>query len=635
MMTHRQRMLTAVSGQMPDILPYAPRIDLWYRANSQCGTLPQHHQGRTADEISRAEGWALHKVVPDYVGNPDAPLHRGIGAYCLREHVFRFTFSPNIDIRIRRDNERTHVEYHTTIGTANTTIIYTEEMKKSGVSIPWIEEHIIKKREDYRIVTRLFENIEVVPYFDEFIAWQKEVGEDGVAATYFAGAASPMHHIQKYFLDSTEFYFHYSDYQREMRALAESMSPLYEKALRIIANSPAEMANWGGNFDDTITYPPYFEKEIVPWIRKAADVLGERGKLVLCHCDGENQGLLDLIRDSGMHVAEAICPYPMTKVRIEEYYERWGDHLTIFGGIPSTMLLPESATDEDFESYMDHLFKAIAPGRRFILGVADTTPPGAAFERLVRIGDRVEKEGRLPLEAGAARPLPEGIRHEAKDRVASKAARDETFKLIQEDVLKGKDDAIVEHVQEVLRKGTSPDDIVQKGMIAAMEMIGEDFQNGNVFIPEVLLSARAMNKALDFLQPYLVGVTSKASGKVIIATVRGDMHDIGKNMVAAMLRGIGFEVVDLGVNVPTETFVKQVADHHPDILGMSALLTTTMWEMRNVIQALKDAGLRERVKIVVGGAPVNERFAEEIGADGYGHDAGQAVALAKGLMRAP
>jgi len=113
------------------------------------------------------------------------------------------------------------------------------------------------------------------------------------------------------------------------------------------------------------------------------------------------------------------------------------------------------------------------------------------------------------------------------------------------------------------------------------------------------------------------------------------MHDIGKNMVAAMLRGIGFEVVDLGVNVPTETFVKQVADHHPDILGMSALLTTTMWEMRNVIQALKDAGLRERVKIVVGGAPVNERFAEEIGADGYGHDAGQAVALAKGLMRAP
>lgn len=233
MMTHRQRILTAVSGQMPDILPYAPRIDLWYRANTQAGTLPLHHQGRTAEEISRAEGWTLHKVVPDYRGHPDAPLHRGIGAYCLKEQVFRFTFSPNIDIRIKRDNVRTLVEYRTPIG-----------------------------------------------------------------------------------------------------------------------------------------------------------------------------------------------------------------------------------------------------------------------------------------------------------------------------------------------------------------------------------------------------------------TVRGDMHDIGKNMVAAMLRGVGFKVVDLGVNVPTEQFVKQVADHQPDILGMSALLATTMWEMRNVIQSLKEAGLRERVKIVVGGAPVNERFAKEIEADDYGQDAGQAVALAKGLMRA-
>jgi corrinoid protein of di/trimethylamine methyltransferase len=634
MMTHRQRMLMAVSGQMPDILPYAPRIDLWYRANAQAGTLPLHHQGRTADEISRAEGWALHKVVPDYVGHPDAPLHRGIGAYCLREHVFRFTFSPKIDIRIKRDNERTVVEYHTPIGTATTTIIYTQEMRKSGVSIPWIEEHIIKKREDYRIVAHLFENIELVPYFDEFFAWQKEVGEDGVAATYFAGAASPMHHIQKYFLDATEFYFHYSDYQREMRALVESMAPLYEKALRIIADSPAEMVNWGGNFDDTITYPPYFEKEIVPWIRKAAEVLGEQGKLVLCHCDGENQGLLDLIRDSGMHVAEAICPYPMTKVGIGEYYQRWGDKLTIFGGIPSNILLSESSTDEEFDSYLDHLFKAIVPGRRFILGVADTTPPGGVFERLVRTGERVEKKGRLPLEGGAARPLSESVLDDAKTRVAPRAIRDETFKLIQENVLKGRDDVIVEHVQEMLRMGTSPDDIVQKGMIAAMEIIGEDFQNGSAFIPEVLLSARAMNTALDFLRPYLAGGTGEASGKVIIGTVRGDMHDIGKNMVTAMLRGIGFEVVDLGINVPTKEFVKQVADHQPDILGMSALLTTTMWEMRNVIQALKEAGLREKVRIIVGGAPVNQRLAEEIGADGYGHDAGEAVALAKGLMRA-
>ena len=634
MVTHKQRMLMAVLGEMPDILPYAPRIDLWYKANSKAGTLPEHHQGRTADEISRAEGWALHKVVPDYsMGHPDAMAHRAIGAYCLKEQVFRFTFSQKIDIRIKRDNERTYVEYHTPIGTVSTTIIYTEEMKKSGVSISWIEEHIIKKPEDYRIVAYLFENIELVPYFDEFIKWQKEVGEDGLAVTWFTGAASPMHHIQKYFLDATEFYFHYRDYQKEMRALAENMEPLYEKALRIVTDSPAEMVNWSGNFDDTITYPPYFEKEIVPWIRKATDVVGKQGKWVLCHCDGENHGLLDLIRDSGMHVAEAICPYPMTKVRIEEYYQRWGDQLTIFGGIPSNMLLLESATDEEFERYLDHLLKAIVPGRRFIMGIADATPPGAVFERLVRICERVEKEGRLSLAGGAARPLPERVLNEAKARVAHKAARDETFKVIQEDVLKGRDYEIVEHVQEMLDKGFGPDDIVQKGMIAAMEIIGEDFKDRRVFIPEVLLSARAMNKALNLLEPYLVRGTSGASGKIIIGTVRGDMHDIGKNMVTAMLRGIGFEVMDLGINVPTERFIQQVAKHKPDILGMSALLTTTMYEMRNVIESLTEAGLREKVKIMVGGAPVNERFAEEIGADGYGHDAGEAVTLGKKLMR--
>lgn len=633
-LTHRERVLMAARGEMPEILPYAPRIDLWYKANSKAGTLPEHHKGRTADEISKAEGWALHKVVPDYsIGHPETTLHRAIGAYRLKEQVFRFTFSPKIDIRSKRDSERTYVEYHTPIGTVSTTIIYTEEMKKAGVSISWIEEHIIKKPEDYRIVAYVFENMDLLPHFDEFIKWQKEVGEDGVAVTWFTGAASPMHHIQKYFLGATEFYFHRRDYHKEMQALAESMGPLYEKALRIVADSPAEMVNWGGNFDDTITYPPYFEKEIVPWIRKATDVIGKQGKLVLCHCDGENQGLLDLIRDSGMHVAEAICPYPMTKVRIEEYYQRWGDTLTILGGIPSSMLLPHSATDEEFETYLDHLFKAIAPGRRFILGVADTTPPGAVFERLVRMGERVEKEGRLPLEGGAVLPLPESVFGEARARVARETTRDETFKVIQEDVFKGRDDAIVEHVQEMLDRGRSPEDIVHKGMIAAMEIIGEDFKNGSVFISEVLLSARAMNRAMNFLGPHLAGGTSEARGKMIIGTVRGDMHDIGKNMVTVMLCGVGFEVVDLGINVPTEKFVQQVVEHKPEILGMSALLTTTICEMRNVIESLTEAGLREKVKIMVGGAPVNKRFADDIGADGYAHDAGEAVALAKELMR--
>jgi 5-methyltetrahydrofolate--homocysteine methyltransferase len=143
-----------------------------------------------------------------------------------------------------------------------------------------------------------------------------------------------------------------------------------------------------------------------------------------------------------------------------------------------------------------------------------------------------------------------------------------------------------------------------------------------------------MNEGMKALEPHLSEDQKKKAGKIVLGTVKGDLHDIGKNLVAMMLRGIGFEVVDLGINVPAEEFVKQVKEQRPEILGLSALLTTTMPEMKKIILALDKAGLRGRVKVIVGGAPVNQRFAQEVGADGYGHDAVAAVELAKGLMGA-
>ena len=166
-----------------------------------------------------------------------------------------------------------------------------------------------------------------------------------------------------------------------------------------------------------------------------------------------------------------------------------------------------------------------------------------------------------------------------------------------------------------------------------MEMIGRKFKTGEVFIPEVLLSARAMNEALKVLEPHLAKEKKEASGKLIIGTVRGDLHDIGENMVVTMLRGVGFEVEDLGINIKVEEFVNKVADLKPDILGLSALLTTTMPEMKKIIDALKESGLRDKVKVMVGGAPVNEIYARQIGADGYAADAGESVDIAKQLLR--
>jgi corrinoid protein of di/trimethylamine methyltransferase len=625
-------MLMAVRGEMPEVLPYVPRFDLWFNANSYMGTLPPQHRGRTADEIARAEGWALHKVIPELlkIRTPEENLYRGLGLYSLKECGYRIRLSPNVQVHAERGEGSTRVEYQTPVGTISVTEVITEEMRKAGASITWIQERAIKRVEDYATLAYIFENIEVLPDYESYAKWQAEIGDDGIATLYGSFCACPIQHIQRDFLEATDFFIEYQDHQKEMQRLAASIGQVYDQLLHVVAKSPAEVVLWGANYDDMVTYPPYFAKEITPWLRKAGDLLHANGKAIICHCDGENLGLLDLIRDSGIDIAEAVCPAPMTKVSIDEYYKRWGDKLTIFGGIPQSLLLEETASEQDFKDYLDHFFKAVAPGTRIIVGIADTTPPNAVFDRLVRLGERIDKEGRLPL--AKATGCQETATPATVTEAASRKVSEEAFRAVQQDVLDGDRESIIEHVQQLLAQGVSAHDILQKGMISAMEIIGGQFKTGDVFIPEVLLAARAMNEALRVLEPYLATGELATRGKVVIGTVRGDLHDIGKNMVATMLRGAGLEIRDIGANVSPENFVKAVREHQPDVLAISALLTTTMPEMREVITALTAAGLREKVRIVVGGAPVNDKFAHDIGADGYAPDAGDAVVLVKGLL---
>jgi 5-methyltetrahydrofolate--homocysteine methyltransferase len=322
----------------------------------------------------------------------------------------------------------------------------------------------------------------------------------------------------------------------------------------------------------------------------------------------------------------------MTKVRIEEYYRRWHDHLTIMGGIPESVLLESTATDEEFEAYLDNLFSSVAPGDRLILGTADSTPPDAKFERLHRIQERVEKEGRLPLVAGGSNPVAESDLSRAAARVAPSPAPEGSLEVVRRDVIEGDSAALRTHTAAALTRGASARDILHKGMIPAMEIVAERFQAGEVFIPEVLLSARAMNDGLLLLEPHLASEAEEAGHRVLIGTVYGDMHDIGKNMVAIMLRGVGFEVRDIGVNVSVEDFVREVEQFEPHIIGISALLTTTMPEMKKIIEALSQTGVQRGARILVGGAPVNQKFADDIGADGYARDAGEAVHVARSLV---
>jgi 5-methyltetrahydrofolate--homocysteine methyltransferase len=184
-------------------------------------------------------------------------------------------------------------------------------------------------------------------------------------------------------------------------------------------------------------------------------------------------------------------------------------------------------------------------------------------------------------------------------------------------------------VQQALDEGMGPGQVLQEGLIIGMDMVGRDFKAGELFVPEVLIAARAMHAGMDILKPLLAESDVPSAGKYLIGTVKGDLHDIGKNLVRMMIEGSGFEVVDLGVDVGPEGFVDAVREHEPDVVGMSALLTTTMTNMKGVIEALEEAGLRDSVKVMIGGAPVTDAYAKEIGADGYAPDAATAVDVAR------
>ena len=209
---------------------------------------------------------------------------------------------------------------------------------------------------------------------------------------------------------------------------------------------------------------------------------------------------------------------------------------------------------------------------------------------------------------------------------------EELLELMMDDLYDGYADEIVEEVEECLARGMAPYEVLTQGLVAGMDIVGIDFRDGILFVPEVLMSAKAMKAGMALLRPLLAETGAPKIGTMVIGTVKGDIHDIGKNLVAMMMEGAGFEVVNIGINNSVEDFMTAIAEHQPDIVGMSALLTTTMPYMRVVIEALKAAGIRQDIVVLVGGAPLNEAFAEDIEADAYCRDAAVAVETAKKFM---
>jgi 5-methyltetrahydrofolate--homocysteine methyltransferase len=209
---------------------------------------------------------------------------------------------------------------------------------------------------------------------------------------------------------------------------------------------------------------------------------------------------------------------------------------------------------------------------------------------------------------------------------------DENLKPIYEGVIKGDAPGVKQDVQAALDASLPAEDILKQGLIPAMQQVGDLFEKGEYYVPEMLIAARAMQSGLELLKPLLASADVQSTGKVVIGTVQGDLHDIGKNLVGMMLEGAGFELVDLGTDVSPKQFAESVRENQPDFVAMSALLTTTMPAMKTTLEALEEANLRTQVKVIVGGAPVTEEYAAGIGADGFAPDASRAATLAKTLV---
>jgi methanogenic corrinoid protein MtbC1 len=381
-----------------------------------------------------------------------------------------------------------------------------------------------------------------------------------------------------------------------------------------------------------LVHPKYLRKYVFPWYRKMGRICREKGIGFILHSDGDCTEVMDDLIDCGFHGFNPIQPNAMDIVEVKK---RWGKKLCLIGNINLDSTLTRG-TPEDVRAEVYERIRTIGPGGGYMVASSNSITDYVPVKNMRALLDAAWEFGKYPiqLEEGGVK----GKFWTSKTKVRrTGTTRMETGLDVEgyaEALIAGDVPELVAMMGRDIDAGVAPREVVSRGIIPAVTIAGEQFQNGQIYIPEMMIAARAMADALDHFKPLLARKDGSASlGKVVIGTVQGDLHDIGKNLVLMILKGQGFEVEDLGVSVSTARFVQAVREGKPDILAMSALLTTTMIEMKNTIDALTSEGLRDEVKIVVGGAPVTPAFAEEIGADGNSYDAPGAAELCKDLLR--
>jgi uroporphyrinogen decarboxylase len=435
------------------------------------------------------------------------------------------------------------------------------------------------------------------------------------------------------YMGTETFYYALQNNEELVAALFEKVKEIqYEIFLRVIEHKCVGAVL---NNDDIahnnglMIHPKYLRKYVFPFYKKVGDVCRDRGLGYVFHSDGDCTTAMDELIECGYQGFNPVQPNAMDIVEVKR---KWGKKLCLIGNInlDSTLTL---GTPEDVKAEVHERIRTLAPGGGYMVASSNSITDYVPLENMKAMLEATFAYGQYPirLEKGTvkgkistytAKPIQEKARIETAASIKNFASL----------LLDQNSSEIIRLINAEGDSGSNVSDAISKGVIAAMTLIGQKYQAGDIFIPEMMISANTMAKVLAHFKEKFVLKGAEKRGSVVIGTVRGDMHDIGKNLVVMMLEGQGFKVKDLGISVAPEKFLQVVKEEKPEILGLSALLTTTMVEMKNTIEALKKAGLRAQVKVIVGGAPVTQAYAEQIGADGYAYDAPGAAQKCKELL---
>jgi len=373
-MNHRERALAAMRGELVDHIPFIARMDLWYSFHKNQGTLPHPYEKASLWDIQRDLGIGIF----------------GFGAWDIS--IYRLEYR-SVSVQKETRGQETITTYETPYGNLKARDVIAEELKEAAGTGARIE-YPFKSEKDYDALQYFIENTQVVENIEAYGQFIAAIGGDGLALP-FSGHL-PAHQLMIFFMGYQRFYYELHDHPARLEALIGALDAQQEQILSLAAKSPADAIEVGANYDEQMTPPKIFERFFAPFYRQARKTLSAAGKIMVIHGDGEMRQLLNSLMECGIQVVEAITPKPMTSIDIPSTRRLWKDRVAMWGGL-ATVIPPEAFSDEQFEAFLEQLFREVAPGDRFILGFGDNVPTDASFERVKRIARFWQECGKYPL----------------------------------------------------------------------------------------------------------------------------------------------------------------------------------------------------------------------------------------------